>query len=146
MNKKFQITVNEHQLYLIAACIEDCARFLCGQTELWNTTSQLSKNYLELREKLEELQPLVTPDLPKGSFYRWDGGSCPDEWQKKMIAETYYLYRTMLYALHKDDEDYNVYTSPALRCEDSGEVIEIKEIKKSFKISTDETGAMVISE
>ena len=34
MDKKYQITVNEHQLNLIAACIEDCARFLCGQTEL----------------------------------------------------------------------------------------------------------------
>ena len=45
-----------------------------------------------------------------------------------MIAETYYLYRTMLYALHKDDENCNVYTSSALRCADSGEVIEIKEV------------------
>jgi hypothetical protein len=34
----------------------------------------------------------------------------------------------MLYALHKDDEDWNVYKSPALRCEDSGEVIEIKKV------------------
>ena len=126
--KNFQITVNEHQLNLIARCIEDCCRFLCGQTELWHTTSQLSKNYLELRERLEELQPLVTPDLSKGASYGWNGGSCPDEWQKKMIAETYYLYRTMLYALHKDDGDWNVYTSPALRCKDSGEVIEIKEV------------------
>lgn len=128
MDRKFQITVNEHQLNLMAACIEDCARFLCGQTELWHTTSQLPKNYLELREKLEELQPLVTPDLSKGASYGWNGGGCPDEWQRKMIAETYYLYRTMLYALHKDDKEWNVYTSPALRCEDSGAEIKIKEV------------------
>lgn len=127
MDKKFQITVNEHQLNLMAHCIEDCARFLCGQTELWHTISQLP-NYLELREKLEELQLLVTPDLSKGASYGWDGGGCPDKHQKKMIAETYYLYRTMLYALHKDDDNWNVYTSPALRCEDSGEIIEIKEV------------------
>lgn len=127
MDRKFQITVNEHQLSLMANCIEDCARFLCGQTELWHTISQLP-NYLELRDKLEELQPLVTPDLPKGSSYGWNGGGCPDERQRKLIAETYYLYRTMLYALHKDDEHWNVYTSPALRCADSGEVIEIKEV------------------
>ena len=128
MDRKFQITVNEHQLRLIAGCIEDCSRFLSGQTELWHATSQLSKNYLELREKLEDLQPLVTPDLQKGASYGWNGGSCPDEWQKKMIAETYYLYRTMLYALHKDDDDWNVYTSPASRCKDSGEEIKIKEL------------------
>ena len=128
MNKNSQITVNEHQLYLIAACIEDCCRFLYGQTELRYTTSQLSRNYFKIREKLEELQPLVTPDLSKGASYGWNGGGCPDEWQRKMIAETYYLYRTMLYALHKDDKEWNVYTSPAIRCEDSGEVIEIKEL------------------
>ena len=128
MDKKFQITVNEHQLHLIADCIEDCCRFLSGQTELWHTISQLPNNYLELREKLEKLQPLVTPDLPKNASYGWTGGDCPDEWQRKRIAETYYLYRTMLYALHKDDKEWNVYTSPALRCADSGEVIEIKEV------------------
>lgn len=126
--KNYQITVNEHQVRLMAACIEDCCRFLAGQTELWHTTSQLPNNYRNLREKLEELQPFVTPDLSKGASYGWNGGSCPDEHQKKMIAETYYLYRTMLYALHKDDENWNVYTSPALRCADSGEEIKIEEV------------------
>ena len=128
MDRKFQVTVNEHQLQLIADCLEDCCRFLCGQTELWHTTSQLPKNYLELREKLKELHSLVTPDLPKNASYGWSGGGCPDEHQKKMIAETYYLYRTMLYHLHKDDEHWSVYTSPALRCEDSGAEIKIKEV------------------
>ena len=127
MDRKFQVTVNEHQLRLMADCIEDCSRFLGGQTELWHTISQLD-NYLELRDKLEEIQPLVTPELGRGASYGWTGSNCPNEVQKKMIAETYYLYRTMLYHLHKDDEHWSVYTSPALRCADSGEVIEIKEV------------------
>ena len=39
--KKYRITLTEEQLRLIADCVEDCHRFACGQTELWNTTLQL---------------------------------------------------------------------------------------------------------
>ena len=125
--KKYEITLNEHQLRLVANCIEDCCRFLAGQTELWHTTSQ-TESYLTLKDKLEDLQLFVTPWLDKGEYYSWSGRNCPDEWQRKRIAETYYLYRTMLYHLHEDDRDYNVYTSPALICADSGEEIKIKEV------------------
>ena len=127
MDRKFQITVNEHQLRLIADCLEDICRFLSGQMELWHATSNLN-TYRQLADKLEELKPLVTPNLEQNASYGWTGGDCPNERQKKLIAETYYLYRTMLYHLHKDDEHWNVYTSPALRCADSGEEIEIKEV------------------
>jgi hypothetical protein len=127
MDRKFQITVNKHQLQLIADCLEDISRFMGGQMELWHATSNLD-NYRQLADKLEELQPLVTPELERNASYGWTGGDCPNERQRKLIAETYYLYRTMLYYLHKNDEHWSVYTSPALRCEDSGEVIEIKEI------------------
>lgn len=125
--KKYEVTLNEHQLRLVANCIEDCCRFLAGQTELWHTTSQ-TESYLTLKDKLEDLQLFVTPWLNKGESYSWSGENCPDEWQRKRIAETYYLYRTMLYHLHEDDRDYNVYISPALRCKDSGEEIKIKEV------------------
>lgn len=127
MNKKFQITVNEHQLQLIADCLEDISRFMSGQMELWHATINLN-TYRQLVDKLEELKPLVTPNLEQNASYGWTGGDCPNERQKKLIAETYYLYRTMLYHLHKNDEHWNVYTSPALRCADSGEEIEIKEV------------------
>lgn len=130
MEKKYQIILNEHQLRLVANCIEDISRFLSGQTELWHATSQFS-NYLDLKEKLEELHPLVTPELEKNASYGWSGGSCPVEWQRKKIAETYYIYRTMLYTLHKHDERWNVYTTPALRCEESGEEIIVKEYNES---------------
>lgn len=127
MDRKFQVTVNEHQLRLMAHCLEDISRFLGGQMELWHATSNLD-NYRQLADKLEELKPLVTPKLERNASYGWTGGNCPNERQRKLIAETYYLYRTMLYALHKDDKESNVYTSPALRCEDSGEIIKIKEV------------------
>ena len=56
--KKYQITCTEEQLRLIANAVEDWHRFLGGQTELWNAVSLL-ENHHELREKLEQLQPLV---------------------------------------------------------------------------------------
>ena len=127
MDRKFQVTVNEHQLKLIADCLEDICRFMSGQMELWHATSNLD-NYRQLADKLEELKPLVTPELDRIASYGWTGGNCPNERQRKLIAETYYLYRTMLYHLYKDADYWNVYTSPALRCKDSGEEIKIKEI------------------
>ena len=39
--KKYRITLTEGQLMLVSKCVEDCHRFACGQTELWNTTLQL---------------------------------------------------------------------------------------------------------
>ena len=55
---KYQIELNEEQLYLIAHCVEDIHRFMGGQTELSNCTSSLDE-CRELRNKLRELQPLV---------------------------------------------------------------------------------------
>lgn len=37
--KKFRITVSESQLRMISACVEDCHRFMAGQTELYSCES-----------------------------------------------------------------------------------------------------------
>ena len=42
-----------------------------------------------------------------------------------MIAKTYYLYREMLYRYNQANGIHNVYSSPTLRCENSGEAIKI---------------------
>lgn len=39
--KKYTITLTEDQMILIADCVEDIRRFLCGDTELHHTTSVL---------------------------------------------------------------------------------------------------------
>lgn len=44
---KWRIELNERQLRLIAYCVEDCHRFISGQTELINSTACL-KNYNKL--------------------------------------------------------------------------------------------------
>jgi hypothetical protein len=68
MDRKFQITVNGHQLQLMADCLEDICRFMSGQMELWHATSNLD-NYRQIADKLEGLKPFVTPELERNASY-----------------------------------------------------------------------------
>ena len=118
---------------LMAKCIEDCSRFIGGQMELSNSTACL-KHGRHLGEELSRLQPFVTPELGCGASYGWSGGSCPDENQRKFIAETYYLYREIYHQITleeaKDkDMDWNVYLGETLTCKDSGEPIKVERIE-----------------
>ena len=131
--RKFTVTLNERQLWLISRCVEDCSRFMGGQTEMWNTTSLLA-NCNEIQNKLKlELHPLVTPGLPMNASYGWDGGDCPNKHQRKFIAETYYIYREILHQLTDPSHTWNVYSGETLRCENSGDPIVIEEVKEHFK-------------
>ena len=131
--RKWRIELTEHQLMLMAKCIEDCSRFIGGQMELSNSTTCL-KHGRHLGEELRTLQPFVTPELERGASYGWSGGSCPDENQRKFIAETYYLYREIYHQVTLDkakdeDMDWNVYLGETLTCKDSGEPIKVERIE-----------------
>ena len=131
--KKWRIELTEHQLMLMAKCIEDCSRFIGGQMELSNSTTCL-KHGRHLGEELRTLQPFVTPELERGASYGWNGGSCPNENQRKFIAETYYLYREIYHQVTLDkakdeDMDWNVYLGETLTCKDSGEPIKVERIE-----------------
>lgn len=131
--KKWRIELTEHQLRLIANCVEDCHRFIGGQMELSNSTACL-KHSRHLGEELSTLQPFVTPLLGSGASYGWNGGSCPDKNQRKFIAETYYLYREIYHQLtleaakHKNMW-WNVYLDETLTCNESGEPIKVERIE-----------------
>ena len=131
--KKWRIELTEHQLRLIANCVEDCHRFIGGQTELSNSTACL-KHSRHLGEELSTLQAFVTPLLERGASYGWDGRCCPNKFQRKFIAETYYLYREIYHQLtleaakHKD-MDWNVYLDETLTCDESGEPIKVERIE-----------------
>ena len=131
--KKWRIELTEHQLRLIANCVEDCHRFIAGQMGLSNSTACL-KHYRKLSEELDKLQPLVTPELGRGASYGWNGSSCPDKNQRKFIAETYYLYREIYHQLtleaakHKD-MGWNVYLGETLTCSESGEPIKVERVE-----------------
>lgn len=131
--KKYRLTVGESQLRMIAACVEDCSRFMSGQTELYNCTSMLDDMH-ETHEALKEAYPYVVPELRRkygrGAYYPWNGGGCPNEHQRKFIAASYYLYREIKHfdAVRRGVD--NVYSSSTLRCEESGMPIEIEEVKE----------------
>ena len=132
MEQKYTLTVTASQLRLIADCVEDLSRFMAGQMELWNTTGRLD-NFIELKERLDDLHSLVTPDIPRNASYGWSGGGCPNKHQEEFIAKTYAIYREIrhrLRVLNKDlnDENYNVYDSPTLTCELGGELPKIEKV------------------
>ena len=130
--KKWRIELTEHQLNLMAQCVEDCHRFIGGQMELSNSTSCLTRR-LVLCEELGKLQQFVTPELGRGASYGWDGGHCPNEYQRKFLAETYYLYREIYHQMTIEDAkhrymDWNVYLGETLTCNESGEPIKVERI------------------
>lgn len=134
--RKWQLTLTEAQIRLVAQCIEDCSRFAAGQVELANTADHLEKS-IKVRDLLEEYIKLyVTPHLGWCASYGWNGGGCPYEMQRKFIAETYYLYREMLHCLavernKEEDMSWNVYLDETLRCADSGEPIKLEVVNEN---------------
>ncbi len=133
MEQKYTLTVTESQLRLIADCVEDLSRFMGGQMELWNTTTRLD-NFIELKERLDDLHSLVTPDLPRNASYGWNGGGCPNKHQEEFIAKTYAIYREIRHKMRVLDRepeghDYCVYDSPTLTCKLGGELPKIEKVE-----------------
>lgn len=131
--QKYTLTVTESQLRLIADCVEDMSRFMGGQMELWNATSRLD-NFIELKERLNDLHSLVTPDLSRNASYGWNGGGCPNKNQEEFIAKTYAIYREIRHKMRElnrkpvEEYDYCVYDSPTLTCELGGELPVIEKV------------------
>lgn len=119
-DRKWIIEVTERQLYDIIDAVEDVTRFLAGQTQLANATSYVNpcKNMHELRYRLRDLKPLVTPHLDRGESYAWNGGDCPDEEQREAIKRGYATYRNLRHCIEKyrDNDYWNVYQSETLTC------------------------------
>lgn len=127
--KQYRITVSESQLRMIANCVEDCSRFMAGDMDLLNCTSMLDYQN-EFQDEMKCMQHYVTPDLYIGANYDWAGTHCPNDLQRKFIAASYYLYREIRHfdAVRRGVD--NVYSSPTLRCADSGMPIVIEEVEE----------------
>ena len=125
--KQYRITLTEEQLMLIANCVEDCHRFICGETDLHNTISHIesSDKRNKLRRRLWILPRLIDLELPLNASYDWAGNGCKDEHQRKFIAQTYAIYREILHKVVNN----GVYAYPTLTCEEGGELPIIEEVK-----------------
>ena len=125
--KKYKITLTKEQLMLIANCVEDCHRFICGETDLHNTISRIksSDKRNKLRRWLWVLPRSINPELPPNASYGWAGTGCKDEHQRKFIAQTYAIYREILHKVVNN----GVYKYPTLTCEEGGELPIIEEVK-----------------
>ncbi len=121
--KKYRITLTELQLLLIANCVEDCHRFACGETALWNTIASMDA-HRELKAKMKELHDFAVPELDSNQCYDWAGNGCESRIQKKFIATTYAIYREILHKVVNE----GVYKHSTLTCEDNGGLPIIEEI------------------
>ena len=120
-NRKWVIELTEEQMMHIADCVEDVNRFVAGDCEMYHATCMLDHRH-EIVEKLKDLHPLVTPELPRNANYGWSGGSCPNTYQRKFIAKGYAIYREILHQYVLANGIDNVYSSETLTCEDGGEL------------------------
>ena len=131
--KKYTITCTKEQLKMISEAVEDWHRFLAGQCELSNAMKYLMRegNEWKIEDILsQQIKPLVTPELSLNASYNWNGGNCPNDNQRKAIAMSYGIYRQIehFFALQRNDNDWNVYRSPTLTCEEQGGLIGVKEV------------------
>ena len=119
-NRKWIIEVTEQQLCDIINDVEDIHRFLCGQMELFNATSYIDpfKNMHMLRDKLRELQPMVTPNLERGASFDWCGNGCLNKAQKAKIQRGYATYRNLLHCIEKyrNRDEFSIYKDETLTC------------------------------
>ena len=116
---------------LIAEGMEDYHRFLAGECRMFNAVA-LAKPKIDSQSanEFERLaHKVMTPELQQGASYKWSGGSCPNEHQRKAIAMSYMIYREILhtFAMQRPKEVWNTLQDPTLTCEEQGPLIKIKE-------------------
>lgn len=104
-SRKWIIEVTEEQLLIIAGCVEDIHRFMAGQCELDNSRSAI--NFPQAKEIRERLTPLKEFT----GEYDWAGSGCANPSQKKIIAQTYGIYREILHQviIHRESGNKCLY-------------------------------------
>lgn len=127
----YKITLTREQLMLISQCVEDISRFAAGDMDLQHTTDTLiddmdrtesmgirsfiAKNMISIRTRL-------FPDLEDFEYIGYHGGSADKINRKRLIGNTYQIYRSILHQLAIDENWNNVYSDMTLPSGDMGTI------------------------
>ncbi len=122
---KYQLTIDEHQLLMIARAVEDYSRTLGGQAEMTHASMFADADAQDVRECLLGYNQLMNPN---GEKYGWSGYGCKNEHKRKEIAASFYLYHEILNFYYTERHIDNVYSDGTLTCENSGNPIVIKNV------------------
>lgn len=133
MNNKqlYKITLTREQLTLISRCVKDICRFAAGDMDLQHTMETLiddmdrteslgirsfiAKNMISIRARL-------FPDLEDFEYISYHGGSADRINRKRLIGNTYQIYRSILHQLAIDENWNNVYSGITLPSGDMGTI------------------------
>lgn len=131
--EKYQIECTEEQLRLIMNAVEDWHRFISGQCELDNATCFVEDVHEVRRILNEQVRPHIVPELLyNGGSYGWSGITCPNKWQKKMIAMSYGIWRQIAHFFSVLKNRNDCYRSETLTCPEQGGLITIKVIEELY--------------
>lgn len=127
----FPITLTREQLMLISRCVEDISRYAAGDMDLQHTTETLI-NDMDRTETLgirsfivnnsRAIRRRLFPDLEDYEHIGYDGGSKDMINRKRLIGNTYQIYRSILHQLAIDENWNNVYSDITLPSGDMGTI------------------------
>lgn len=127
----YKITLTREQLMLISQCVEDISRFAAGDMDLQHTTDTLIDD-MDRTESLgirsfivnnsRAIRRRLFPDLEDYEHIGYDGGSKDMINRKRLIGNTYQIYRSILHQLAIDENWNNVYSDMTLPSGDMGTI------------------------
>lgn len=127
----YKITLTREQLMLISQCVEDISRFAAGDMDLQHTTDTLIDD-MDRTESLgirsfivnnsRAIRRRLFPDLEDFEHIGYDGGSKDKINRKRLIGNTYQIYRSILHQLAIDENWNNVYSDITLPSGDMGAI------------------------
>lgn len=127
----YKITLTREQLMLISQCVEDISRFAAGDIDLQHTTDTLINDMdgaetLGIRSFIinnsRAIRRRLFPDLGDYEHIGYDGGSKDKINRKRLIGNTYQIYRSILHQLAIDENWNNVYSNITLPSGDMGTI------------------------